>query len=125
MLGEGTVLYSVKKLFGIDDFHKLLLNDVEMTMKAFQPVWQLLSMEADGINGEKLITHMSLIVEGMTTTGLWYESKAGIHKPFASVSLYDIYYLILKIAMTNFADIFFVNFLVRRVCKYQRGNQNP
>lgn len=101
--GEGTFLFSLKKLFGTDDFHKLLLNDAEVTMEAFQPVWQLTSMEADGINGEELITHMSLIIEGMTTAGLWYESEAGIHKLF--VSLYDIYYLILKIAMTNFADI--------------------
>jgi hypothetical protein len=78
--------------FGEAEFCEILLKDANISMTAFQPVWQLTSMRSGGINGEELITQMSLIEEGMSNVylkiaKLWYGSNERFADAFARVSL--------------------------------------
>lgn len=81
---------SMKKLFGLDTYHKQLVEDAELAILAFQPEWQLKSMKSDGLNGEEMISQVKLIMEGLRRVyvqeiGLMYGS--GFDPLFAGVSI--------------------------------------
>lgn len=61
----GSVKDSVKHFFGKNDYDKLLKEDIEFAILAFQPAWQLKSMQSDGFNGEEMISKMKEINEGL------------------------------------------------------------
>lgn len=61
----GSVKESVKHFFGKNQYDKLLQEETEFSILAFQPAWQLKSMQSDGLNGEEMISKMKEINEGL------------------------------------------------------------
>lgn len=79
---------SFKEFIGIDDYKKVLFKDAELSGKSFKPAWQLTSYSSDGINGEELINHISLVVDGLKEVycrhaSLWFAQD--FHKVVGSV----------------------------------------
>ncbi|XP_052062754.1 E3 ubiquitin-protein ligase rnf213-alpha-like isoform X2 [Mytilus californianus] len=56
---------NVKKFFGVDSYYKLLCEDAELAVSAFQPDWQLKSLKSDGLNGEQMILQVGQIRDGL------------------------------------------------------------
>ena len=78
----------IKGFFGFEDFRKILSSDFELSGKVFQPQWQVKSFNADGINGEELITYLNCVVSGLREVycrqaSLWYASD--FHKIVGSM----------------------------------------
>ncbi|XP_071137099.1 E3 ubiquitin-protein ligase rnf213-alpha-like [Mytilus edulis] len=95
---------SFKELIGIDDYKKVLFKDAELSGKSFKPAWQLTSYSSDGINGEELINHISLVVDGLKEVycrhaSLWY--PLDFHKVVGSVILHPDIIVLLKILNTK------------------------
>ncbi|XP_052062678.1 E3 ubiquitin-protein ligase rnf213-alpha-like isoform X2 [Mytilus californianus] len=61
----GSLKESVKNFFGKNQYDKLLQEETEFSILAFQPAWQLKSMQTDGLNGEEMISKMKEINEGL------------------------------------------------------------
>ncbi|CAG2239667.1 unnamed protein product [Mytilus edulis] len=94
----------VKEFIGIDDYKKVLFKDAELSGKSFKPAWQLTSYSSDGINGEELINHISLVVDGLKEVycrhaSLWY--PLDFHKVVGSVILHPDIIVLLKILNTR------------------------